>query len=272
MSYGIHVHKDTAPSLGDQVAKVAKLWTTMQLYTHGPRSYNKNPICDEKIINATKDMSIYVHSTHFSKPWKGNVRGIIHIQDQLKTAYSLGAQGLVVHLPKDLPSVVVEYMPQLYHPHVMTILEMTSVKPDDHKTYETPAKINRLIDALEAASITNYGLCIDTSHIWAAGQNVSTKSFMDEWFDQIEDKSKIVMIHLNGSSIDLGGGKDTHIIPFTKEDKIWGGDKPTMYRLSGVKSCVEFSKTHNIPLILEINRGEEKDIEHMRQRLVHAYE
>lgn len=265
--FGIHVHKGKYKTTADAIkksniwsindSKKSKIIPTVQIYTHGPRGYNNVNIGNDEIIKLINDtgLQVYVHSTYYSIPWKGSEKALSHINDQYKICEEIGAKGLVLHLPKNTPEVVAKFVPN--HPNVQTILEMTSVKPDDRKSYESPEKLNNLIDILENAGAKNYGICIDTSHIWAAGQNVKSKAFMDDYFKKLKYPHKIVLIHLNGSSIPLNGHKDTHIIPFTKDDKIWSG---TPYNKSGVSSVVDFCKIWNVPIIMEINRGEDEEV------------
>lgn len=256
--YGIHIHKESSPSLHIRIEEESDRWTAAQIYTHGPRSYNKNNISERDIARVSRNLQLYVHSTHFSKPWKGKENAIGHIKDQMNVAKAIGAKGLVVHLPKDEPQVIEEHLPKILG-EIPIILEMTSAKSDPEKTYETPEKLNRLTQRL--SKYEGWSYCIDTSHIWAAGQNVKTKEFMDDWFSRISEPHRIQLIHLNGSSVPFNCGKDTHIIPFTSEDKIWHG---IPYNRSGVKSVVEFAKKMNIPVIMEINRGDVKDIDMMQ--------
>lgn len=65
------------------------------------------------------------------------------------------------------------------------------------------------------------------------------------------------MFHLNGSSSALGSGKDKHEIAGGPDDLIWGG---TNYDCSGVMAVVEYAKAHKIPIICEINRGSEENV------------
>lgn len=259
--YGIHVRKNDT-TLAEQIVIERQYCTAMQIYTHGPKSYNRNKI--DGVQEAAKDITLFVHSTYFSLPWKGKTSAINHIIDQLNTVAEIdvngNTRGLVVHLPKDKPEVIVDAMKKFKHT-VPIILEMTSVKSDPERTYETPEKLNKLCSLL---GDINYGICIDTSHIWAAGEDVRTKAYLDNWFSRLKYPNKIHLIHLNGSSNDMGSGKDTHIVPFTETDKIWHGIE---YNNSGVKSVIEFCKKYKVPVIMEINRGDKNEILKMKKLL-----
>jgi hypothetical protein len=80
---------------------------------------------------------------------------------------------------------------------------------------------------------------------------------MKSWLDEITYKQKIKMFHLNGSSALKGSGADKREPAFTSTDKIWYGIHP---KKSGVRAVMEFASKYKIPVICEINRGEEADI------------
>lgn len=209
------------------------------------------------------------------------------IEDQLASAYASGAWGLVLHITKHKPIVISNIMKLLKHlavkHKVKIILEMVSSKACD-KTYETPDKINELTNMIDTngdsdldsddadsnadsdddadsnADVNNnldwWCWCVDTAHLHGAGVDIQSYDSMKTWISEIENKEKIKMFHLNGSSAVLGSGKDKHEIAFTAEDNIWHGIDPDD---SGLKAVVEFSSENDIVIICEINRGDEKD-------------
>ncbi len=130
------------------------------------------------------------------------------------------------------------------------LLEMPAVKTGQ---FQTPQKINELVNAI---GFGNYGICIDTAHLWGMGQNITGYKSMKKWFDGLERPEKIGMVHLNGSSVDFDSGHDVHEIAFCPEDKIWHFVE---YEYSGLAYVVEFAHKFKVPLILEINRGTKAD-------------
>jgi endonuclease IV len=170
------------------------------------------------------------------------------------------------------------------------ILEMPASKPDD-KTYETAEKLNALVNALHGNSkITiEWHLCIDTAHQWSCGIKMSDPNIVNSWFNELLDitRDKIKLIHFNGANkINFGRGKDIHEIPMSPYDGIWHhimskemleflnneGDEIIkeendlfehltkkelqIIRESSFGTIVHFAKKNNIPMIMEINRGE----------------
>jgi len=172
----------------------------------------------------------------------------------------------------------------------MIILEMPASKPDN-KTYETSEKLNHLCEMIKAnKNITiKWELCIDTSHQWSCGIKMNEYHTWHSWLNNLTEytRKKIRMIHLNGNSVqNFGKGKDVHEIIMSPQDGIWGDlitdeikefikinrdkldtDNKNFYlqltdnekkniKNSSLGAIVDYAKKENIPLILEINRGE----------------
>lgn len=245
---GVHIHRN---NLLDEILRdEVNNWAAIQIYTHGPQNYKKNKDIAE-LIKYKDKIQIYVHASHMSKPFKGNKMIIGHIKEQLKTAATFNAKGLIIHLPKDTPETVAKYFKVIEDKKVPILLEMPSAVPSE-LSYETPEKINRLIECIGAG---NYGIVVDTSHLWATEQNIKTLRVMDNWFKRLKYPRRIKLIHLNGSKVPFGKHKDIHCIPTLKDDHIWGDID---IRKSGIISCIKFAKKYNIPIILEINRDDDK--------------
>jgi endonuclease IV len=235
-----------------------------QIFTHGPQQPVRNLLDYAAIINATSDINLSVHSTYMTiGMWKiteSSMGGRLakHVIDQIKTCSLIGAWGLVLHVGNTVNSTVAKVM-MLFKKYaikynVKLILEMTAVK-SSADTYDTPEKINALTTLLTLEDW--WGWCIDTAHLWGAGNSVQTYEEMHSWLSKIKHPEKVVMFHLNGSFSTCGSGKDKHAAAFTKDDLIWGKIEPDK---SGVKAVADFAKKHNVVVICEINIGNPKDI------------
>ena len=239
-----------------------------QIFTYGPRFIVKNNIDYAAVKKATKEIDLSVHSAYpTTSIWKitGNstaadLKKIDVIKLQLLSCYKIGAWGLVLHINKVYPDIAARVMhilkPIVKKAKVKLILEMVSSKADADKTYETPEKIDNLT-TLIGAKDDWWGWCVDTAHLWGAGVNITSYESMKNWLESLTYKNKILMFHLNGSSAARGSGKDKHEAAFGPDDVIWRGVKP---QVSGVRAIVEFAEKRQIPIICEINRGDEADI------------
>jgi deoxyribonuclease IV len=245
----------------------------VQIFTYGPQNLLPNKINYDKVVENTKDIDLTVHSSYLSVGiWKvlddtseGKIKQrVSSIEAQLLSCKKIGAWGLVLHVTKVLPEIVANIMKKYLLPiskktKVKLVLEMVSSKASND-TYETPEKINRLTDLIGEG---NWGWCVDTAHLWGAGVDIKEYKQMYNWLDSIKDKKKILMFHLNGSSVERGSGKDVHEIPFSPHDKIW-------YKVynPGAKAVVEFAIKHSSTMIMEINRGKEEHVRDTIKRIL----
>ena len=90
---------------------------------------------------------------------------------------------------------------------------------------------------------TDYGLCIDTCHLFAAGYDLSTESGVSTLFEKIDSLigiENIKIIHLNDSKGDLGSNLDRHY--HVGLGKI--GE-------NGLRYLVNYKKLNKVPFIME---------------------
>lgn len=250
--FGIHVSKDKRSSLHSAIAEDVKdmKLNCVQIFTHGPKTKSLNKIDPQKLEDMSKVVNIYVHSTYVST-WET----LDHIHEQLNVAQLIGAKGLVLHLPKALPNVVVHPLRDMlpWAKKTKIILEMRALKQADD-SYESPEKILALIKELEEQKFTSdqVGICIDTAHIYAGKAQIQDYKSASEYLAKLDGKKEwITLLHLNGNEYDakIRAG-DKHCFPFSKEDKIWNGIK---YEDSGLRAFVEWFLSKKIDIILELD-------------------
>ncbi len=238
-----------------------------QIFTHGPLNTIENKLNYQQIKNVCSDIDLTVHSSYATTNiWKitketqfqsTDVMKIANVQNQIKACSLIGAWGLVIHISKMNAKRIAEVMhvllPIAKQYNVMILLEMTASKACN-TTYETPAKLDRLIELI-GVDERYFGITVDTAHLWGAGVQVQEYKHMEQWLLAFKHKHKIKQFHLNGSFASKGSGKDKHEIIFSEYDKIWYNIIP---QKSGVRAVVEYAKQHSIPIICEINRGLEQ--------------
>lgn len=243
---------------------------SIQIFTHGPRHKYKNkynPLEIKQFINKNK-IALYVHSPYIPTDgiWTGLLKNetkyLNHLQELVDSANEINARGLVIHITKQLPETILKVMTIIQKKiknlsNLILILEMKAMKPHPLMSYETPEKCNNLCNILKNIKI-KWGLCIDFSHIWACGINISDKNIIKKWFNIFKYHNKIKLFHLNSASYNTySRGKDIHIIPFSKYDNIWNNVKNSSFEL-----IIKYAKKNKIPLISEVNRGTQKELEY----------
>ena len=208
---------------------------------------------------------IYVHAPYNLNVWKtknknneDQIRAFGYFKSEITKCQNY-AKGYIMHLPsgENIPElmeiarttkILLKILKKLNNNKVKLLLEMPAAK---HGKFEKPEKINALIAAVDANQ-KNFGICIDTAHLWGMGEDISSYKNAQKWFDLILTPNFIGMIHLNGSSVEFNCGMDVHEIAFSDQDKIWNKIK---YEDSGLSYIIEFTKKYKLPIILEINRG-----------------
>lgn len=222
--------------------------TSAQIFISGPRS-KKMILIDHKKLKkeaARKNISLYAHNSYFGSPWSNNPDTIQFVKDQLDICYKSGVKGFVIHLPKKPLNVVIDILPKIVHSHVEILLEIPAVKSDPNLSWETPERINLLCKAIKAAKIKNTFICVDTSHIFACGLDLTTKKQAKKWLKNIKYPNMIHMIHLNDSQVTLGNNKDVHAQ--IHKGEMWKDLKPNK---SGMAPFISFAIDKEIPIILE---------------------
>jgi endonuclease IV len=226
-----------------------------------PKSNVLMNLDDEKIIEVTKNILLIVHSSYgTSGIWNNDenkaAKCFSLVKTHIKRCSEIGAWGLVLHTAKCNMQNYIDQMkflkPIAVENKVKILIEMTAGKPDK-TTFDTPEKLNVFVDKMNEELKCDskdpwWGICVDTSHLWALKQHIREKENMDAWLAGVKNPEQILLFHLNGSQNAFEIYKDKHALPFEKKDKIWYGVKPEE---SGVASVVNFAKKYKVPIILE---------------------
>lgn len=241
-----------------------------QIFAHGPRTRAPVEMDRQEIIKwmHKHNSTLIIHSAYVTiAVWKS--MHLRQFDNEMASAKELGALGLVLHMPLEpIESIARKVVTLVKRVPKGTnlLLENPSSKPSNTISY--PHQLNQLCDLVEAEcpGSTKWGFCIDTAHLWACGLDISSKEAMQSWLDALTCRSKIKAFHLNGSMNELGSAKDVHAIPLGKDDLLWGrwADKPGH---SGLAAVVQFCKAHQVPMVLEINYGSEKEARHVIQTI-----
>ncbi|MGL5934192.1 MAG: TIM barrel protein [Cetobacterium sp.] len=164
---------------------------------------------------------------------------IRNIKDHLVVGKQLGAKGISFHLNRrtaDDAASTLEVLSDCKEinnvrknpgelPYLL--IEMIASKSDDELTYETPEKLNHLVETLSSnEKITlKWAINLDTCHQYASGISYKEPNSWNHWISELSEvtRNSIKLIHLNGAlGSNFGTGKDLHQIPLAKSDAIWG--------------------------------------------------
>lgn len=220
--------------------------------------------CMQVFTNSFKHMpegkkKLYVHSPYSLVPWQSTPAQLGFFTSELKKCAKHNAVGYVLHLPcmrpEDIHSAVCTLTKIAVKFKIKVLLEMPSLKPSEG-SYETPEKLNALVSIISTCEHKFY-ICIDTAHLWGMGQDIRTYDGARKWLSALDKPDRIGLIHLNGTSVELGGNRDVHQVPFSEQDIMWHG---ISYTDSGARAFIEFAEYYKIDCIMEINRGDVADL------------
>lgn len=230
---------------------------------------------------------------------------IRNIKDHLCVGKQLGAKGISFHLNRRTIDDVVSTMEVISDCKEINsirknegvlpyfLIEMIASKSSDELTYETPERLNALVETLhENKNITiKWAINLDTCHQYASGVSYEEKDSWNNWINDLSDvtRESIKLIHLNGAlGKNFGTGKDLHQIPLSSTDSIWGGlitprfreymskldnddliknsnpdlnlydemtsDEKKIIQESSLNEIVQWCKTNNVCMIMEIKK------------------
>jgi endonuclease IV len=280
---GLHIKKTDHSTYNSAYSAYVRQFgiKAAQMFTHGPA----NSRCNN--VDKVNCSHLYIHSAYLTMGiWSGKSKKLI--ASELREAERVDAHGLVIHI-KDLDSdqilKICKDLHSEYNFAVPILLETPCLKSNRKNNY---SHVNNLVKLLPLIHY-NYYFCVDTSHLWASGVDVSDAASMNSWLTAMS--SSIKLIHLNANLSDnFGRGLDIHIIPFSEADGMWfpkyGRSIETILPLlqkkqinlkeawdtlsaankkllqeSGFAAIVKFAKKNTIDCIGEVNRG--SDIETM---------
>lgn len=255
MQTGIHVKATEARTITTKFGMGA-----CQIFTVVPQQLKIVSYNETELATASRaGLHIWIHSSYLVSPWGDKPYNIPFCIKQLHQARTIGAEGVIFHIPKAPASKLVAGLKRLLaqKPAARIILENKAVRPDQFATYETPEKINALIDTFIAGGIArkDIWLCFDTAHLYCSGVNLRDREIAEQWFAKLKYPDRIACFHLNGNASTTFS--DKHAIAFGPKDRIWGTPKISFDK-SGAKVIRDFCKKHGVDIILECSFENEK--------------
>jgi endonuclease IV len=289
MSIGTHIDGDLIKLLGQKsYAGAAKsLFRERgvrcgQLFIMSPyqTSWVKLEDADMRAC-AANGFRMYAHANYLSHMCNAATVGVIHMQ--IKRAMELDLAGLVVHLENASIEDNVRAAIGLceYRARVAAEMGVSKWAPllfennalTKAPVFDTGTKLKAFVHGVAAAGYEprDFGVCIDTAHLWSCGQNIQLSSAMKAWLDEFDGARWIKLFHLNDNISPLGG-KDLHAM--IGYGSIWpirsrGSDSRShkyanIGRWPGVErdrepgfiEVLRYAKMHDIDVILERSKDD----------------
>lgn len=234
----IGAHVDPVDPLAEAEALGAD---AVQVFLSNPQSWKKPKPREDAAALLASDVSIYVHAPYLVNVGSGNNRIRIPsrkiIADTLEAAAAIGAAGVIVHggHVEDDDDLAVGY--ERWRKALDSVELVVPLLIEN--TAGGGNAIVREIDSYgplwEEIGDYGVGVCLDTCHAWAAGEDLATV------VDRITAMTGgIDLVHCNGSRDPLGSNRDRHAnlddgeIPFDLiADVVRAADAPTIVETPG---------------------------------------
>lgn len=197
---------------------------------------------------------VFVHSAYTNSLWSKSEKQRESIKTQFDMIAKNKLKGLVFHHGKKTAQQIFEGVEAQPKTKCKILLEQSVAKPHPNQTHETPDKLNLLAETM-AKSKRDWGMVLDTAHLWAMGTDLSTEDKMNQFLSGLKCVEHIDLIHFNGSMNTLNGNKDKHAIPAGADDKMWDHEKNL-----GWVALMKWCQTNNKPMTMEVNRGSVSDM------------
>lgn len=229
----------------------------LSFFIMGPKSSTLT-ITDEDIVNIPKlRLHLYIHNCYIAYPWGLKYKQGLHfIYKQLNICDVINAKGFILHLPNvnkketvdDIIDIVIQQIPNLikYNNKTKIFLEIPAILPSK-SVFHDPNNINKLFNSIHKIS-QNFGLCIDTAHLWSSGLDISSYENFIQWLNMLQLHSNNIIIHLNDNEKLIGKCPDIHCGLFTGQ--IWKQYKNNIKK-SGLYALIHFANKNKISIIFE---------------------
>jgi len=257
ISGGISNSVDNAVKIGCSAFQIftrsPRQWKTKELTSHETNIFKEklgsSPIGPESVV---------VHMPYLpnlSAPTSEMYeKSISVLTDEITRCNMLGIPYLVIHLGSHLGQGSKNGINQLVNActkslHAYNDLGLSSnrvkilLENSAGQKNSIGSQIEEIQSIFNILGKNDYGLCIDTCHLFAAGYDLSTESGVSALIDNIDSNlgiENIKIIHLNDSKGDLGSNLDRHYhIGLGKIGQ------------SGLRYLVNYKKLTKVPFIME---------------------
>lgn len=267
MALKLGVHVSISGGISHSVDNALEIGcSAFQIFTRSPRQWktkeltpHETDIFKEKLANSPiNSESVVVHMPYLpnlSAPTSEMYeKSILVLTDEVTRCNMLGIPYLVIHLgshlgqgPKNGINQLVNACRKSLHAYSDLGLPRNNVKILLENSAGQKNSIGSRIEEIQSIfhilGQNDFGLCLDTCHLFAAGYDLSTGSNVSTLIDLVDSSiglENLKIIHLNDSKGELGSNLDRHY--HVGLGKIGEG---------GLKSLINNKKLSQVPFIME---------------------
>jgi deoxyribonuclease-4 len=265
--FRLGVHTSIAGGISKSIERAAALHcTTMQIFSHNPRQWQKSRIPDEEVERFRTLRKQHVsYLVNLASRSKAVLRkSIDFLSYELETADTLGVEYVILHTGSAAGESEVSARNRAAESILRAVesgrytsrlvLENTAGERGDI-TSSIPA-LAAIIDRCGSDRLA--GVCIDTCHAFSSGYDIPASEGTDKLIGEIDEYiglDRLKLIHLNDSKRPLGSCVDRH-------EHIGAGH----IGLKGFQTFLSDERIVNVPMVLETpKKSDDDDKENLRR-------
>src|ERR687892_794146 len=234
MDVRVGFHVSIAGGISNSVENAKKLGcTAFQIFTRNPRGWAVNPIPRSEVFSFKNRLaasgiertSVVVHMPYLPNlsgpPGELYQRSVMTLKEEMQRCELLGISYLVIHLGSHMGRGSNSGIDQLVNAltaasdhtksaNAVVVLLENNVG-QKNSIGGTLEELRLILDRLDSSK--QFGVCIDTCHLFASGYDLRTKEDINiivEKIKAIVGLKELKMVHLNDSKGGLGSNLDRH--------------------------------------------------------------
>ena len=278
MDVRVGFHVSIAGGISNSVENAKKLGcTAFQIFSRNPRGWAAKPLPQDEVDsfkNSLRASGIAKNSVVVHMPYLPNLSGpagelyersVKTLTEEMHRCDLLGISYLVLHLGSHMGRGSNSGIDQLVNAltaandhsksaNAVVVLLENSVG-QKNSVGGTLEELRLILDRLDRSK--QFGICIDTCHLFASGHDLRTKEDVNKIFEKIKETvglKELKIVHLNDSKAGLGSNLDRH-------EHIGLGS----IGVEGITAFLNHRAIQALPIIMETpidnRRGDEQNLQ-----------
>lgn len=285
MDVRVGFHVSIAGGISNSVNNAKKLdCTAFQIFSRNPRGWAAKPLTRDEVdsfknrlcASGIEKTAVVVHMPYLPNlsgpPGELYERSVKTLTEEMRRCNLLGISYLVVHLGSHMGRGSKSGIDQLVNAltvasgcsksanKVVVLLENNVGQKNS--VGGTLEELRLILDRLDSSK--QFGVCIDTCHLFASGYDLRTKEDVNTIFEKINaivGLKELKIVHLNDSKGGLGSNLDRH-------EHIGLGS----IGVEGITAFLNYKAIQALPIIMETpidtTRGDEQNLRIVRDMMI----
>lgn len=285
MDVRVGFHVSIAGGISNSVNNAKKLdCTAFQIFSRNPRGWAAKPLTRDEVdsfknrlcASGIEKTAVVVHMPYLpnlsGSPGELYERSVKTLAEEMRRCNLLGISYLVVHLGSHMGRGSKSGIDQLVNAltvasgcsksanKVVVLLENNVGQKNS--VGGTLEELRLILDRLDSSK--QFGVCIDTCHLFASGYDLRTKEDVNIIFEKINaivGLKELKIVHLNDSKGGLGSNLDRH-------EHIGLGS----IGVEGITAFLNYKAIQALPIIMETpidtTRGDEQNLRIVRDMMI----